>query len=455
MKGAMKATDAEILHLMRRTGFGVPTMDEFESLAGLEYDDAVALRLDGIRAVAHLEDPAWLDTLPVRAPSHYSPERRKQLQRDRREQGRRLKAWWYAEMLHTPSPFTERMVLFWHGHFTSSLQKVRLPELMYAQNALFRRHATGNFADLLRAVSKDPAMVVYLDTNSNTRTAPNENYARELMELFTLGEGQGYSENDVVEAARALTGWRYVPGRGFRISGNDRDIGQKTILGRTGRFDGDDLIDILLEQPRLAEHITERLWLEFVSATPDTADVRRLAADFRESGYEIRPLLHGLLTTAAFRDPANRGTMVKSPSDLIVGTLRLVRYRPTDEPMGLANIGRTLGQELFEPPNVKGWPGGLAWIDTSLLPERYGFLTTVAQVGDALGSMGAPPPRLDPQARRAVGGLRLADLDRPQLQALVHASPAQLAALVLPLPPSGGGGGVLGAQFLDPAFQLK
>ncbi|MDA1133020.1 MAG: DUF1800 domain-containing protein [Proteobacteria bacterium] len=451
----MKSTDAEVLHLMRRTGFGVPTMAEFDAFAALAYDEAVALRLDSIRPVAHLDDPEWLDTLPERAPSNYSPERRQQLQRERRAQGRRLKAWWYSEMLHTPSPFTERMVLFWHGHFTSSLQKVRVPELMFAQNMLFRRHATGNFAALLREVSKDPAMMVYLDTNSNTRTAPNENYARELMELFTLGEGQGYTENDVVEAARALTGWRYLHGRGFRISGGDRDIGQKTILGRTGRFDGDDLIDILLDQPRLAEHITERLWLEFVSATPDMAEVRRLAADFRESGYEIRPLLHGLLMTAAFRDPANRGTMVKSPTDLIVGTLRLVRYRPTEEPMGLANIGRTLGQELFEPPNVKGWPGGLAWIDTSLLPERYSFLTTVAQVGDALGMMAAPPPRLDSQARRAVGGMQLADVDREDLQALVHTPPAQLAELVLPLPPSGGGDGVLGARFLDPAFQLK
>lgn len=443
----------DIRHLLSRTGFGVPRLDELETYAGLNYGDAVSRLLDGVKPTSFRSDPAWLDTLPVTAPSHYTVERRRQWRKDRSEQGRMMKAWWYGEALATPSPLTEHMVLFWHGHFTSSLKKVKLPEFMYEQNALFREHATGNFAELLHAVSKNAAMMIYLDTNSNTRSAPNENYARELMELFTLGEGQGYTEEDVVEAARALTGWRADRSRGFRVSSGDRDIGTKTILGQTGRFNGDDLVDILLDQPRLAEHITERLWDSFISDAPDPSEVWRLAAIFRDSGYEIRPLLEGLFTTAAFRDPANRGTMVKSPTDLIVGTLRLVGYRP-EEPMRLANVGRTLGQELFEPPNVKGWPGGLAWIDTSLLPERYAFLTAVSATADALARTGGQA-NLDRNLRRALGGVDPDDLDREIFDALTGMPQAQLASLMLPLQGLGGGEGALGAYLLDPAYQLK
>ena len=451
----MAPEEKELRHLLSRTGFGVPRADELLAYAGLAYGEAVSSLLDSVNTTSFLPEPDWLDVLE-RAPSHWSTDQKKQWKKDRNKlRNNAMPAWWYGEILSTPSPFTERMVLFWHGHFTSSAQRVKHPPLMYEQNVLFREHATGNFADLLHAVSKDPAMMVYLDTDSNTRSQPNENYARELMELFTLGEGRGYTEEDVVEAARALTGWRYERERGFRVAGRDRDIGQKTILGQTGRFDGVDLIDILLDQPRLAEHITARLWHSFISNAPDPSEVRRLAAIFRDSGYEIRPLLEGLFMSAAFRDPANRGTMVKSPTDLIAGTLRLIHYQPTEIPMLMHRVGRDLGQELFKPPNVKGWPGGLAWIDTSLLPERYAFLSSVSHVVDALERRGQMPS-LNSEQRRAMSGVRLEDVDRNALRALARTAPDQLAEHILPLPRSSSGSpGKLGTYFLDPTYQLK
>ena len=441
----------ETRHLLARTGFGVPVPGDVAALQGLGYPAAVAKILDGVRAEPARGEPDWLGSMPFRPPRYMSAQGRKDFQSDRRDQGRQLKVWWYGEMLNTPSPFTEHMTLFWHGHFTSSLRKVKIPDMLYAQNALFRKHAVGNFATMLRAVARDPAMIVYLDTDSNTREAPNENFARELMELFTLGEGMGYTEQDVVDAARAFAGWRLSPHGGFQFGGRDRDIGQKTFLGRTGRFDGDDILDILLEQPRLAEHITEKLWREFVSPDPDPAEVRRLAAVFRDSGYELRPLLQALFESPAFRDPAVRGALVKSPVDVIVGTLRLVGYRE-EAPSGLRTVGASLGQDVFDPPNVKGWPGGLAWIDTSLLPDRYGFVSAVAETVPSL-RRGAPPER---EVLRAAGSLKLREVDPGAVQALSAMQSEQIVALLLPLAPAGGtGASGLAGYLLDPTYQLK
>ena len=441
----------ETRHLLARTGFGVPSAAEYEALRRLGYTEAVAKVLDGVREQALLGPPEWLDTMPVRRPQRLSEEARKQFQRDRRDQGRQLKVWWYGEMLNTPTPFTEHMTLFWHGHFTSSLRKVKIPDLLYRQNALLREHATGNFATLLRSVSKDPAMMTYLDTNSNRRGSPNENFARELMELFTLGEGMGYTEQDVVEAARAFAGWRVDPERGFRFGGRDRDIGRKTFLGRTGRFDGDDILDILLEQSRLAEHVTEKLWREFVSPHPDPAEVRRLGAIFRDSGYELHPLLQALFESPAFRDPVVGGGLVKSPVDLIVGTLRLVGYHE-NAPGGLRTVAVGLGQDVFDPPNVKGWPGGLAWIDTSLLPNRYGFLNAVTATLDGVRRSA----QLGRAVTRAAGNLKASNFDAGAFPALAALQSEQMAALLLPLPPGGGtGASGIAAYILDPTYQLK
>ncbi len=218
---------------------------------------------------------------------------------------------------------TEKMTLFWHNHFATSQKKVRYPQLMYRQNVLFRRHGLGNFATMLREVARDPAMIVFLDSATNRKGQPNENFARELMELFTLGEGH-YSERDVKEAARAFTGWSIEPETGeFRFQRFQHDGGVKTVLSNTGNLNGDDVLDILLAHPRTAEFITEKLWREFVSPEPEADEVKRLARAFRQSGYDISALMRELMTLNAFYASENRAALIKSPVELMVGTMKL------------------------------------------------------------------------------------------------------------------------------------
>jgi uncharacterized protein (DUF1800 family) len=292
-------------------------------------------------------------------------------------------------MAVTPSPFSERMTLFWHGHFATSQQKVRSVPLMYRQHELLRREALGSFRTLLHGIAKDPAMLVYLDNAGSRREAPNENFAREVMELFTLGEGH-YGERDVKEAARAFTGWSVDREAGeFRYRRLWHDAGEKTVLGRTGRLDGTAVLDVLLAHPRTAEHVTGKLWREFVSPTPDASEVRRLAAVFRGGGYEVKPLLRALFLSEAFWDEGNRASLIKSPVDLIVGTLRTFGMQPMDyRPAAFAVAA--LGQNLFTPPNVKGWPGGEAWIDASTLLARRQWVDRVFRGTDDMAAAAAP-----------------------------------------------------------------
>ncbi|MEE9141886.1 MAG: DUF1800 domain-containing protein [Gammaproteobacteria bacterium] len=365
----------EIRHLAARSGLG-PRPEEIEVLAKGSYEKAVKTLLKSTKTRADVSPPGWIDepVAPPRQMRQMSQATRQQLMRKRRQHGMELKAWWYQEMLTTDSPLTERMTLFWHNHFTSDMRKVRMPQLLYRQNVLLREQAFGNFGDLLHAILKDPAMLVYLDNVTNFAGNPNENLARELMELFTLGEGN-YNEHDVKAAARALSG-RSIDRQtmAYRFYPRRHDATTKRILGSTGRFDGDDLADILLEQPHTARFITEKLWREFISPVPDDAEVNRLAAVFRDEKYEIKPLLIEMFTSDAFLDPVNRGTLVKSPVELLVGTLRIAGNREVDGER-LARAGMVLGQDIFNPPNVKGWPGGNAWITANTLLAREELLS--------------------------------------------------------------------------------
>jgi uncharacterized protein (DUF1800 family) len=311
-----------------------------------------------------------------------SAEERKAFQQEQLRKGLELRGWWVEEMLVTPSPLTERMTLFWHNHFVSGQQKVRLAELMYRQNVTLRANALGNFSTLLYAMARDPAMVIYLDSAQNRKGTPNENFARELMELFTLGEGH-YTEQDVKEAARAFTGWSID-----RVSGNFtfrpfiHDYGVKTVLGKTGNFDGDQVLDILISRPETAEFVTRKLWREFVSPDPQEREVKRIAARFREAHYDIRSALYAILTSDAFYSAENRGVLVKSPVDLVVGTMHQFDMR-TGAPVPFAFAAAGMGQNLFLPPNVKGWPGGEAWINASTLLARKQFLDRLFRADDA------------------------------------------------------------------------
>jgi uncharacterized protein (DUF1800 family) len=262
-----------------------------------------------------------------------SVEERRAFVREQAQNTQRLRGWWLAEMVATPSPLTERMTLFWHNHFVSSQLKVRLARLMYAQNATFRAHALGSFGALLHAAAREPAMVLYLDSAQNRKGAPNENFAREVMELFTLGEGQ-YTEQDVKEAARAFTGWSYdrVAGE-FVERPRLHDDGEKTIFGRRGRFDGDDVLDLILARPETARFVVAKLWREFVSPEPDAAAVARIAADFRQAHYDLKVALRGLLLDPAFWSPDNRGTLVKSPVATPSSSIRATRLSTPTGPV--------------------------------------------------------------------------------------------------------------------------
>ncbi len=476
--------------LLSRTAFGA-TPDEIRALESQDYGSAVERLLDNARPQAGTPAPAWLDQGPAElrrrqqaAVAEAKPGvdgKPLQIARPVQEQGRELRNWWVEEMLATDQPLVERMVLFWHNHFTSSMLKVRYAPALFRQNALFRREALGSFATLLAEVARDPAMLIYLDGMRNVARQPNENFARELLELFTLGEGH-YGEADIKAAARAFTGWTVDRATGqFIERPAQHDDGEKTFLGQTGRFGGDDVIAILLKHPRTAETIVEKMWREFVSLRPDPAEVRRLAASFRAGGYQIKPLVRALLMSQAFRDPANRGGLIKSPVELIVGTVHVLGL-PVPEKTQLVRMMQGLGQVPFDPPNVKGWPGGESWITTYTLLLRQQFLrriieaTTVASMEGGMAMRPGPNRRADRRQQvpgddgamqmmevRPVEGrsLRNAGGEARLGASLSGADSATLIRTLLPRPPidpvdaAASPGAVVAAAMLDPAYQLK
>ena len=279
-----------------------------------------------------------------------------------------LAAWWLYRMLNTYDPLLEKLTLFWHGHFATSAAKVDKPQMMLDQNQMLRQHARGRFQDMVKAVSRDPAMLVYLDSTTNRRIHPNENYARELMELFTLGVGN-YTEKDVKEVARAFTGWEVLGDR-FVFNASQHDAGVKSILGRSGNFDGDDAVRIVLDHPAASRFIAGKLIRFFVFdelAAPDSL-VEPIAKDLREHEFRIGPVLRRILGSNLFYSDHAIGRKVRSPVELGIGLLRALGA--TTNLVKLAQGLAELGQSLFHPPNVKGWDGGRTWINSSTLLGR-------------------------------------------------------------------------------------
>ena len=384
--------------LLARAGFSA-TETEVRQFAAYSRDEAAErmLRASASAVQARTKPPEWVNETverPARLKTMSEEERREYQQREARRQFD-LKTWWMTEMLQTPSPLAERMTLFWHNHFVSSAQKVRSPQLMYRQNVLLRKHALGNFGELLHAVSKDPAMIIYLDAASNRKGAPNENFAREVMELFTLGEGN-YTEHDIKEAARAYTGWSidFDDGAAFRFRPGMHDDGVKTVLGKSGNFDGDAVLDILLAQPAASEFIVKKLWREFVSPDVELAanknEIRRIAANFRHARYDIKVALRDLFTSPRFYAVENRAVLIKSPVELVVGTVRQFDIHYSD-PLPFSFVAAGLGQNLFAPPNVRGWPGGEAWINSSTLLARKQFVERLFRVDEMRDSFTQMP----------------------------------------------------------------
>ena len=376
----LSATEfGQCFHLLNRISFGITEPDIVSCLHDRNYEATVKRLLDmpQARDPQPLPDFASGLILPPRKFKALNAEERKAFNKRKRKQQVALKQWWIKKMLTTPAPFRERLVLFWHNHFTSSIRKVQQPALMYRQIQLFRSYAVGNYGQLLHRIVEDPAMLIYLDNRANRKKHPNENLARELLELFTMGEGH-YSEKDIKEVARSLTGYSLDKKRNFRFRKGQHDRGEKLIFGQRGRYDAHQMIDLVLEQNATAIFVVQKFWKAFVSDDPDQQEVKRIASIFRENRYELKPMLYALFTSPSFIDPSNRGTMVKSPAELTIGTLRAFN-RSTFNPKIVMQYCRRLGQDLLNPPNVKGWPGGKEWINANTLLIRKEFLSRLTR----------------------------------------------------------------------------
>ncbi|RLS47446.1 MAG: DUF1800 domain-containing protein [Planctomycetota bacterium] len=290
-----------------------------------------------------------------------------------------LKKWWIARMIESARPLEEKMTLFWHGHFATGARTIEDSWHMFQQNQLFRTYATGNFGMLVLNVIRDPAMIKYLDNDKSRKGRPNENLARELLELFILGEGSGYTEDDIKAGARALTGYTFEDDD-FDYRDGNHDAGPKTIFGKEGNWTGDEFARLALAKTACSEFIASKLYRYFVNDTPAAdlraeqrdareAFIRALATELRTQQYEIKPVLAKLFRSAHFHHASNRAATIKSPAQLIVQTIR--QYgTPPRQLSALAGACDLMGQDLFQPPNVKGWDGGRAWINTSTLFVR-------------------------------------------------------------------------------------
>ncbi|MDA1049681.1 MAG: DUF1800 domain-containing protein [Planctomycetota bacterium] len=337
-------------HLLRRAGFGA-TSQEIDAAVekGPEeiVADLVSPRLD---AAFELESDAFAKTILASGDP------------------KNLSAWWSYVMLRTPHPLLEKTTLFWHGHFATSAAKVEDAETMYNQNRLFRQFALGDFGKLTHAISRDPAMLTYLDSITNRKAHPNENYARELMELFCLGEGN-YSENDIQELARCFTGWEIRRGK-FRFNQFQHDPGMKSVLGHSGPLPEGKSIDVVLDQPAAPQFIVSKLIRYFMFDEPAASDelVEPLANELREHEWDISHVVRRMLTSQLFYSEHVIGRKVRSPVDLVVGLLRTLEGSTNAYQLG--DDLNQLGQGLFYPPNVKGWDGGRAWINSSTLLGR-------------------------------------------------------------------------------------
>jgi uncharacterized protein (DUF1800 family) len=385
---------ATAAHLLNRAGFGGPPA-EIERLHQMGPEAAVASFVDYEKIPDATPPPAWAkpdpermekfrETMILRRNLKQSPEADQKaaevknpglLRDELRTQMQHLmdlRGWWIERMVKGPRPLQEKLTLFWHGHFATSMQKVRDAYLMWLQNETFRRNASGNWLTMLTEVTKDPAMLIWLDQTRSRKEHPNENYAREVMELFTLGEGH-YTEKDVAEAARAFTGLAYDrPRQVSTYRPFIHDSGVKTFLGKTGPFTCENILQQITDHPQSTRFIAARLWNFFAGQTPSEEMITALAAVFHANGNNFKPLLAVMFRCEEFYAEPIVRNQVKSPVQWLVGSLRMLEC---DLPPALfaANLMQNLGQDLFAPPNVKGWDGGLSWITMNNLLARYNY----------------------------------------------------------------------------------
>jgi uncharacterized protein (DUF1800 family) len=357
------ADDVKLAHLLRRAGFGAsPTeMEQYQQLG-------LSGTVDRLIDYDKIDNTALENRLKT---YNLDPNKRGDIER-----------WWLLRMIYTARPLEEKMTLFWHGLLTSAISKVGRAEPMFVQNQFLRTNALGDFPDILKGISKDPAMMVWLDLETNRKGHANENYARELMELFTMGVGH-YTEQDVRESARAFTGWvvrrKRLGPKAFHFESffapRLHDDGTKTVLGQTGRFNGDDIVDIIMKQPATAHFITAKLFSYFVYPNPTDDVLQPFVNTFVASKYSIKALVKAILTSDAFYSPRAYRALIKSPAEFVAGTLRMLNAETNA--IGLPYLMNQMGQELFNPPNVAGWPGGSAWLTSGTWLARLNFANRV------------------------------------------------------------------------------
>ncbi|MBV8490742.1 MAG: DUF1800 domain-containing protein [Candidatus Eremiobacteraeota bacterium] len=452
-------------HLLRRAGFG-GSPDEVRRFAAMPASDAVEslMRFPSTANLPQQPDYIFDGATVVQKYGplrNLSPDELK-LARTEIHQGLyrtrvSMQTWWLNRMLQTPAPLQEKMAFFFHGHFTSGLGvKGTSAYEMLGQLQLFRNYALGNLRELTRAVARDPAMLRYLDGAANVAAHPNENFARELMELFTLGVDH-YTENDVRESARAWTGWKYGPRIGVRFDPNDHDWGSKTFLGQTGNFNGDDIVNIIYSQPQCSRFLATWLLNGFVYNNPEPELVEGVAAMLRRNDYDLAPVMSTLLRSNVFYSDRAYRALVKSPVEFVVGAHKALGLSKISEDAVPAIA--SMGQVLLDPPNVAGWPGGENWITSGTLISRQNYLARLIDsqtVADSawLGQLPMHP-------RDAAGRLVSALLQGDAAPASVFSVEAMLdgagTTALAKLSAENFGERVSGAAYLTmsmPAFQL-
>jgi hypothetical protein len=393
-------------HLYRRAAFGA-NLDELVMAEKRGLEATLDLLLQG--------EPECDDLLPsLLTAGQYTAEA---------DQAAELRGWWLYCMLRSGHPLREKLTLFWHNHFATSIAKVQSAREMFLQNKLLRQYALGKFGPFLLAISKDAAMLHWLDSNSNIKGKPNENYAREIMELFSLGVGR-YTEKDIREAARAFTGWHTdSDGFGFEFNPRLHDDGVKNVLSQTGNWNGDDIVRILLQQPSAALFLVRKLYGFYVSEThkPPDSFLEPLAHSFRKSDYDIAALMRRILSSRHFFSDYAFRQRIKSPVEFVLGAVRSV-YRDYDskdrkyQPLTQQNLVRhidAMGQVLFAPPNVKGWRGAKSWLNTATMLERDNFAQLLA-MGTLWSNRPYAPSLARPRAPQAKPAAPPKPTDQPE-----------------------------------------
>lgn len=351
-------------HLLWRAGFGIG-INQIDHLKDKDTQTLLKelMKEDSFSEISYDTPDAdpTADYMNSTAPA----EKKKEMQRINREQNNELNLNFLDTMVNSKEQLREKMAFFWHGHFAS---RVINPKFNRQLLNTIRKNALGTFRDLLFEVSQSPAMLNFLNNQQNKKDHPNENFAREVMELFTMGRGH-YTEKDIREGARAFTGWSYDKEGNFKERKNLHDEGTKTFLGKTGNFSGTDVLNIILEQKATAKFITAKIYRFFVHEKEDDEIISRLSNSFYASGYDIRKLMTEIFSSSWFYDQKNIGNRIKSPVELMTGIMRILPMH-IQNPENLIVYQKLLGQMLLYPPNVAGWPNGKSWIDSSTLMLR-------------------------------------------------------------------------------------